>query len=820
MLDRADSRLANESFNPGNLCKGRRPYAGLVYVAFKLKDADEQLFDNDSSTEHDVARNICPESNEFISNNKSISDVPGLSPQSGESSSEHSSRLSATFRTQPSETQQSFQNQTNEKSHTTSGSAGLSPIPPAREISHRSLRVKRVATESVFQHEEPRQESHTQKGRKSKESAKRVSFGVSNSKSSCASKTDADVPVKASDRDNENQCPASRSSIGILPSAQTYFDSCTDKTPEISQVKRVADSSERRIFLRTQEIDAIPQVSQKTRIARSTVEKIFPRTQGKTADEAAEVPQETVVMDTSELRISPKTLVKTIDGTSKVSQETRLTGSLQGCTDSTSTAGQSRSKHLFDKSDSQNMDSVITLETIAADNTERRYILDDETRKLLRQHPLKETYISLRKTSYTDDQKLQKRKTTKESQNGVHIAFSNVNNIHSHPPKCQEGNNSISKDNIEVPASKRKRLNKRRKQESELDEDDNEFSNRTGLDQAQNKSKITDKRQMGQAENSVNATVSEAAGQNNQQPRVFGSTVCGKGILCRNYLEKHENIQAQTKLYKCTYCRRAFTDSSNLIKHKKRHLEKKANCESIERKSTNDSAVDESLQEASTSRSAREPFAQHEKVRLAMKQTNDSALLKPGVSQNSLGIKMRKTGSICNSEQSNLNDRSHDVQSVRITTEHAEVQSDISQTPSYSCTSSIHQSNACLKGKSKTHKNQVHAPSKKFICKYCGKRFMASVNCKKHEQKHERKAKHYDGITESAQPFLVQQSCASTSSGQWRIQTTDKPLNTTIPCATEKRTGRDSNSSDNIEKHSSPRKLAKQPTIEHFFGKN
>ncbi|XP_072016278.1 uncharacterized protein [Amphiura filiformis] len=37
MLERGDPRLGNTSFDPGNLCK-TPPYAGIVYVAYKLKD--------------------------------------------------------------------------------------------------------------------------------------------------------------------------------------------------------------------------------------------------------------------------------------------------------------------------------------------------------------------------------------------------------------------------------------------------------------------------------------------------------------------------------------------------------------------------------------------------------------------------------------------------------------------------------------------------------------------------------------------------------------------------------------------------------------
>ncbi|XP_072016279.1 uncharacterized protein [Amphiura filiformis] len=39
MLERVDSRLENKSFNPGNLCESQ-PYAGIVYVAYKLKDCE------------------------------------------------------------------------------------------------------------------------------------------------------------------------------------------------------------------------------------------------------------------------------------------------------------------------------------------------------------------------------------------------------------------------------------------------------------------------------------------------------------------------------------------------------------------------------------------------------------------------------------------------------------------------------------------------------------------------------------------------------------------------------------------------------------
>ncbi|XP_072016281.1 uncharacterized protein [Amphiura filiformis] len=46
MLERADSRLENTSFNPGNLCKkGEKPYACIVYVAYKLKDREGYQID-------------------------------------------------------------------------------------------------------------------------------------------------------------------------------------------------------------------------------------------------------------------------------------------------------------------------------------------------------------------------------------------------------------------------------------------------------------------------------------------------------------------------------------------------------------------------------------------------------------------------------------------------------------------------------------------------------------------------------------------------------------------------------------------------------
>ena len=42
MLRKGDSRLANTSFHPGNLCdQQKKPYAGIVYVAFKLRDVDD-----------------------------------------------------------------------------------------------------------------------------------------------------------------------------------------------------------------------------------------------------------------------------------------------------------------------------------------------------------------------------------------------------------------------------------------------------------------------------------------------------------------------------------------------------------------------------------------------------------------------------------------------------------------------------------------------------------------------------------------------------------------------------------------------------------
>ena len=680
MLECPDSRLSNESFNPGNLCKGGKPHAGIVYVAFKLKDFDEQLFDDidDLSTEHDVARSTCRELNDLKSDDLSNPDVPVPNIRLGESSSKLSSRHFATFSTQRPvncDAEESFGNLTNEKSHTTSVST--------REMSNRSIHMKKVATQSTFQHEEHRQETHTHKGRKSTESMKRVSFEVPNSNS--------------------------------------------DKTPEISQKARVAGSSEQRIIPRKQRkaIDAIPQISQDTHITSPTAENIFPRRQRKDIDETPEVSQETRVTNSSERRISPRTLQKTVQETPNVSQETRV-----------------------------------------ADSSGRR------------------------RQGKTKTQVSQVARVTRL--------------------KCQDDSNSVPKDNIDAPLSKRKRLSSQdRKQESELN--DKDFSNRTGLDQTQNKSKFNDKRQMSHDEGGVNVPVSGITGQNNQQPCEFPCTFCGKRFSCRKNLERHENIHTRKKLYKCTYCRREFTDSSNWIKHERRHLEKKANCDSIKRKNTNVIAVEESMQETldSTSRSACVPSAQHKKGHLAMKVTSDNKLVKSlektrSVSQNSSDVKMTKTASVSRkSEKSNSYDRPHDVQTVRNTTEQEEAQTGVSQPPS--CTTLVQQSNACngrerrrnernkeqrqshqcsvcgkvfsRKGNLKTHKNNVHASFKKFICKNRGKRFTASVYCKKHEKRHEKKARHYDGSTntvrdctvkKSVQPFLVQQSCASTSSGSVR----------------------------------------------------
>ncbi len=63
MLKKADSRLENTSFHPGNLCdKAKKPYAGIVYVAFKLNDTeyDEQsdAADNEDGTPENISSRI------------------------------------------------------------------------------------------------------------------------------------------------------------------------------------------------------------------------------------------------------------------------------------------------------------------------------------------------------------------------------------------------------------------------------------------------------------------------------------------------------------------------------------------------------------------------------------------------------------------------------------------------------------------------------------------------------------------------------------------------------------------------------------------
>ena len=86
-----------------------------------------------------------------------------------------------------------------------------------------------------------------------------------------------------------------------------------------------------------------------------------------------------------------------------------------------------------------------------------------------------------------------------------------------------------------------------------------------------------------------------------------------------------------------------------------------------------------------------------------------------------------------------------------------------------SCGKSISKSNLRRHEKTHTHTRNVHPSTKRFICKNSRNRFMASDNSKKHEKRHEMKAKQYDVSTnvvgDCTVKELVQQNCASTSSG-------------------------------------------------------
>ena len=78
MLECPDSRLVKESSNPGKRCKGREPYAELLYVAYKLNNLDEQFFDNrnDSSpSKCDVFISFCPEFNDSNSDDEPNTNV-------------------------------------------------------------------------------------------------------------------------------------------------------------------------------------------------------------------------------------------------------------------------------------------------------------------------------------------------------------------------------------------------------------------------------------------------------------------------------------------------------------------------------------------------------------------------------------------------------------------------------------------------------------------------------------------------------------------------------------------------------------------------
>ncbi|XP_072030210.1 uncharacterized protein [Amphiura filiformis] len=63
MLKKADQRLENLSFNPGNLCHAeRKPFAGIVYVAFKLRDVEDDgqsdFAEEDDDEDNDEASRI------------------------------------------------------------------------------------------------------------------------------------------------------------------------------------------------------------------------------------------------------------------------------------------------------------------------------------------------------------------------------------------------------------------------------------------------------------------------------------------------------------------------------------------------------------------------------------------------------------------------------------------------------------------------------------------------------------------------------------------------------------------------------------------